>query len=380
MAAPGDHDLAALVPFGPDVVMTRRAFGQRRAEVDVRDAGGGLGDAVGVAADLGADLAVEIGFEFDDPLAGVGDQRFVLFQLQREEALGVRQSLFAYVIAGREFQVRLRDLYVITEDLVVTDLERSYSAAFALASLELRQKIFSARQNAAQFVELFGEVRADDGAALNLGRRALGDRACDVINNVLAIFQGPREIGRRLLFFERGANRGDGAQAARERNHFHRNGDFPPDASEQSLDVEDFIQRGANLLPGGVAIEEPFDRVLARAQFDDIQQRVPQPPPQPPPAHRRHGQIDRRYKRSRGLTAGEIPPLKYLQIARRLRVEAHQLVGRVTLQPVQVGQRVRLGVAQVDDDRARRLRRQRAVFASVCRQRRDAEMIEQRPL
>src|SRR5262245_30483055 len=252
MAPPADHDLAALVQFGPDVVVTRRAFGQRRAEVNVRDASGNLGDAVSVAADLGADLAVEVGFEFDDPLAGVGDQRFMFFQFQRKEAFGVSQSLFTDIITGGELQVRLRDLDVIAEDLVVADLERPYSAAFALARLELRQKIFPAREHVAQLVKLFGEACADDRAPLYLKRRALGDGPRDVTDDVIAILQSPGEIGRRLLFFERKADRSDGAKAARERDHLHRRGDLPPDATEQPLDVEDFIQPGANLLPHGV--------------------------------------------------------------------------------------------------------------------------------
>src|SRR5215510_11189833 len=237
MAALADHYLAGLVQFRPDVVVTRRAFGQRRAKVDVSDACGHLGDAVGVPADLGANLAVEIGFELDYPLAGVGYQRFMLFQLQREESLGVSQSLFAYVIAGRELEVRLRDLDVVTEDLVVADLERPYSAAFALARLELRQKILSARQHIAQFVKLSGEARANDRAALYLRRRALGDGPRDVTDDVIAILQSPGEIGRRLLFIKREADRRDGAQTARERDHLHRRGDLPPNASEQSLDV-----------------------------------------------------------------------------------------------------------------------------------------------
>src|SRR5215813_8656517 len=264
MPSLADHDLAAFVHLGPDVVEPRRHFRQRRAEVNLRDARGDLGDAVGVAADLDADLAVEIGFEFDDPLAGVGDQRFVLFKLQCKEAFGVRQSLFADVIPGRELQIGPRNLNVITEDLVVTDLERLYPAASALARFELRQKVFTARQHATQLVKLSGKARADDGAALDVRRRALGDRARDVINDVLAIFQGPGEIGRRLLLFERGADRRDGAQTAGERDHFHRRGDLPPNASEQSLDVQDFIQPRANLLPRGLAFEEPFDRVLPR--------------------------------------------------------------------------------------------------------------------
>src|SRR5262245_12594699 len=379
MAALADHGLAALVQFGPDVIVTRRAFGHRRAKVDARDALGHLGDAVGVAADFGADLAIEIGFEFDYPLAGVGDQSFMLFQLQREEAFGVRQCLLADVIDGGEPEVRLRNLDVVTEDLVVADLERPYSAAFALARLELRQKILPPRQNVAQLVKLFGEARADDRAAFYLRRRALGDGASDVTDDVIAILQSPGEIGRRLLLLEREAYRRNGAQAARERYQLHRRGELPPNASEQALDVEDFIQPRADLLPRGVAFEEPFDRVLPRAQFDDVQQRMPQAPSQPPPAHRRHGQVDRRNQRTRGLAAGEIPALKDLQIAHSLRIEPHELVGSVTLQPVQIGQGVRLSVAQVDDDRARRLRRQRAVFTAVCRQRPDAEMIEQRP-
>ena len=117
-------ELAALGQFGPDVVVARARIRPAPCRGLVRRAHGDLGDAVGVAADFGADLAVEIGFEFDDSFAGVGDQRFMLFQLQRKKAFGVRQCLLAYVIAGREFQVRFRDLDVITEDLVVADLER----------------------------------------------------------------------------------------------------------------------------------------------------------------------------------------------------------------------------------------------------------------
>src|SRR5262249_16188733 len=173
-----------------------------RAKVDVSDACGHLGDAVGVAADFGADLAVEIGFELDYPLAGVGYQRFMLFQLQREESFGVSQSLFADVIAGRELEVRLRHLDLLTANLLLADIERPYSAAFALPRLELRQKIFPARQHAAQFVKLLGEARADDRPALYFRRRALGDGAGDVSDDVIAILQSPGEIGRRLLFFE----------------------------------------------------------------------------------------------------------------------------------------------------------------------------------
>src|SRR5262247_416028 len=211
----------------------------------------------------------------------------MLFQFQSEEAFGVSQSLSTYVITGGELQGRLRDLDVIAEDLVVADLERPYSAAFALARLELRQKFFPPGEHAAQFVKLFGEARADDRPALDLRRRALGDGASDVSDDVIAILQSPGEIGRRLLFIEREADRRDCAQTAGERDHLHRRGDLPPNASEQSLDVEDFIQPRANLLPRGVAFEEPFDRVLPRAQFDYVQQQAPQPLPQATPAHQR---------------------------------------------------------------------------------------------
>src|SRR5262247_2481950 len=159
----------------------------------------------------------------------------MLFQLQREEAFGVRQCLFTDVIDGGELEVSLRDLDVIAEDLVVADLERPDSAAFALARLELRQKIFPARQHAAQFVKLFGEARADDRPTLYLRRRALGDGASDVTDDVIAILQSPGEIGRRLLLLEREAYRRNGAQAARERYQLHRRGELPPNASEQAL-------------------------------------------------------------------------------------------------------------------------------------------------
>src|SRR5918992_440245 len=110
----------------------------------------------------------------------------MLFQAEREEPLGARERLLPDVIAGHEAQVRLCDFDVVTEDLVIADLQRAYAGPLPLSLLKLREEAPPARQPVAQLVEVRGKSRPDDPAPLEIRRRPVRDCALYVIDQIRA--------------------------------------------------------------------------------------------------------------------------------------------------------------------------------------------------
>src|SRR5262245_43670554 len=62
--------------------------------------------------------------------------RLVFFELRRDEALAAGDRLLARVVARHELEVRVGDLDVVAEHLVVAHLERCDPRASALACFE----------------------------------------------------------------------------------------------------------------------------------------------------------------------------------------------------------------------------------------------------
>src|SRR5437899_250630 len=113
-----------------------------------------------MAADLVAYLTIKIRFKFEDAFARIGNERFVLFEFEREEALGVGERLLANVIARRQAQIWFGDLDVVAEDFVVADFERANASAFTLAHFKLGEEIAATSERLAQFIKLRRKPRA----------------------------------------------------------------------------------------------------------------------------------------------------------------------------------------------------------------------------
>ena len=86
--------------------------------------------------------------EVADALLGAEDLLLVLLELRRDEALGVDQRLLAHVVGRDPVQVRLGDLDVVAEDLVVADLERADAGALPLAASSWAMKPLPSRLTA----------------------------------------------------------------------------------------------------------------------------------------------------------------------------------------------------------------------------------------
>src|SRR5688572_26023410 len=98
MAAFDYLDLVPFVQLRAHVIESRGALPERRVEVDAGEARRHAGYAFLLSPDLVEHLPVEIGFKLADRRAGVRDESLVLFELKREEPLGVRERLFSDVV------------------------------------------------------------------------------------------------------------------------------------------------------------------------------------------------------------------------------------------------------------------------------------------
>src|SRR4029077_5951509 len=88
-----------------------------------------------------ADFAVQAPLDLDYALLGCKYLAFVFLQLCRREAFRVHQRLFALVVSRREMHIGLRNLDVVTEYLVIANLERRDSGAFPFALLHRRNRL-----------------------------------------------------------------------------------------------------------------------------------------------------------------------------------------------------------------------------------------------
>ncbi len=101
-----------------------------------------------------ADLLEQGVFQLADLLLGPQHLLLVFLQLRRDEALGVGERLVADIVLRDVREVRLGDLDVVAEDLVVADLERADAGALPLALLDARDPALAFGADGAQFVKL----------------------------------------------------------------------------------------------------------------------------------------------------------------------------------------------------------------------------------
>src|ERR1700735_843132 len=86
-------------------------------------------------------------------------------------------------------QIRLRDFDIKAEYLVITDLQRRYSCALALALFHRRNNLAPTRRDVAQFVKFAVVTGANDARISGHSRRLVGDSARDFVTNVGQLVQ-----------------------------------------------------------------------------------------------------------------------------------------------------------------------------------------------
>ena len=100
---------------------------------------GGSENLVAALSDLDADLTKDARFQLQDALLRVHDERFVLFEFERDEAFRLRERLLTRVLCRDQMKIRARYLDKVAEDLIVADAQAFDSRARSLTLLHLRQ-------------------------------------------------------------------------------------------------------------------------------------------------------------------------------------------------------------------------------------------------
>ena len=295
--------LRALLDLRPAVAPPQGDLRQRRVHVQLRHPLGNAADPVSSRRHLPAQGAKELLLQRQPPLVRVEDQRLVLLQLRCDVALGVGQRLLADVRLRHLVRVRVRDLYVVAEDLVVAHLQALDPQPPSLDLLERGDPILGVPAVLDDRVQLFAVARPDNARLRQRGRGLVFDRPLQQVQlresvrqprqHLLeergialplqsALLRGQQEVAQARRPPQRLAH---AHQVARRRLAL-RNAVDPP------LQVPHAAQRIARLRPQVSLLQHRLHRVQPFVDAGDVQQRAAQPPAQQPPSHRRQCPVE----------------------------------------------------------------------------------------
>ena len=117
----------------PHVTLALGDVGQRGPDVETRQVTSGRLDPGDHLSDASPQLVQHFPLAYGDALLGTQDLGFVLLQIWRDVALRTGQRLAPLVIGRDAVAMGVRDLDVVAEDLVESDLERPNTRALPLA-------------------------------------------------------------------------------------------------------------------------------------------------------------------------------------------------------------------------------------------------------
>src|SRR4029078_7397009 len=107
------------------------------------------------------------------------------------------ERLLPVVVGRDEVLMRLRDLDVVAEDLVVADLERGDARPFALRRLELREPALPVDGDAPELVDLGVARGADVAGDPRMRRRRVDERRADLAGALGQRIERSGRLGER---------------------------------------------------------------------------------------------------------------------------------------------------------------------------------------
>ena len=157
---------AALVHFRRDVIALLRQRTPAEQHVDFVQRARRVLHRAQVGRGGRAQLQKQLVLQLPRAFLRTENLRLHLLELRRDEALGVGQRLLARVIGRRRGEVRRADLDVITEDLIVTHLERLDPGALLLPPLEISEPVLAFDRRGTQLFQPGVMTRANEAAFL----------------------------------------------------------------------------------------------------------------------------------------------------------------------------------------------------------------------
>src|SRR6266478_189407 len=180
----------------PTVISQRRNVCQATEYIDFRQCQRRLPDALGLGGDGRTQLSKQPPLDFDNLFLGVQNLRLILFQLWSCETLGIHQRLLTLVVGGREVQVRLGNLDVVTENGIELYLERPNPSPLSFTRLYPREILLRVAAQVAQFVEIMVDARSDHAAIAQRERRLWNQRAVDPLPQIVEFVDRDMQRGQ----------------------------------------------------------------------------------------------------------------------------------------------------------------------------------------
>src|SRR6266581_282951 len=248
-----------------------------------------------------------------DSLLGTQHLGLVRFQLGRDEPLGAGQRLASLIVRRHAVPVRVRDLQVIAEDLVETDLERGDAGALALARLEPGDVLLPAVASVLELVELVIVPGSDRVAIGRLGRRALHQRPGELVAQVLEEIEAVRGFLEqrcpppRFQAVERRANVGQTQDGIPQCPQLARGRAPECGTTRQAFDVAYPVECFAQAVPPAYVADQDLHGIQARGDGRGVDERREQPCAQQAGAHGRHGAVEHAEQRGPRRARVELP-------------------------------------------------------------------------
>src|ERR1051325_1604581 len=241
-------------------------------------------------------------------------------------------------------QVGPRDLYVVTEDLVVSDAQALDARTRTLALLHLGQIRLTVTQERPQLIQFRREAFAYD-ARIPAAWNFICDGAANERGGRFAERQGREHRAETIrLSLQDGAHARNRLDALGQRQHFLRSRCTRTRTRRETLKVVNKIQRGAKLRPVLRVRDEPCDMLLPPDNLGSIKERLTQVSSEQSSAHRRARPVqDTEQRQSAGAA------IEDFQTTHGLRVQHHKTFGVITGETHQLPGGFRLRIAQVSD-------------------------------
>ena len=285
----------------------------------------------------------------------------------------VRISLLADPLRRDLVPEGVADLYIITEDVVVSDFEGGDAGAFGLALLHPEEVLLAVGREGAELVKLLVDTGGDDGALADLDGGILRERPENELGEFPAGTDLPDKGIQRLAALA-GAGLHDRVhlrQAAAELEDFPGIDLAVGDPSEDAFHVADLAEGHLQLLQQLRLLRQKADDLVARREFLEIHHRHGEPAAEQTRAHRRGRPVD-------GLDEGNALPSR--RAGENLEVPQCETIHPDKLSLVDAAERTDVpkarvaGLLEIDHQRPGRADAQREAVDGKALQRRDVEL------
>ena len=244
--------------------------------------------------------------------------------------------MFAYIGVGHLIHKGFGNLNVITEDLIIADLQRFDACPFLLDLGNLVDPTASVGHNRAKTVDLLIIPLGDHSAVTNRKRRVFGNCRIDLSVNILQRF----ELRGELCELVRMALGNHGFQFWQDRNGGTHGAKIlrvcctVNDFCNKSFEVEHSVKQCADLLSENEVSIQLFDGILSTRNLTDVKQRMLDPAAKQARACRRMRLVKHPQKRATLFLGSH--RFGELKISARVDVKLHKLSVGINIQIIEI--------------------------------------------